>query len=650
MEAVYGSGIERHTGANRNTVLLKEMPPILNAQLVSKQFGAKPLFQNISLTVEEGSRIGLIGPNGAGKSTLLAILAGQVEPDSGELAVRKRARAAYVPQDSHFAAGLTIRQVLERALATAHVNESESEGREREGLIRELGGRAGFADLSVEAASLSGGWRKRLAITEALVSEPEVMLLDEPTNHLDLAGIVWLEALLNSSSFAAVTVSHDRYFLESTSSEIIELNRVYADGLLRVKGNFSRFLEEKQAYLESQNRQQESLRNRVRTEIEWLRRGPKARTTKSKARIDTANAMIGQLAEMNARTAVATAGIDFEASQRKTKRLVEFKGVACDVPESESPDEPGKLLPVRRLFSGLNFILTAGMKVGLVGPNGSGKTTLLRLLLGEIEPAEGSIRRADALRLVYFSQMRTLDEGQTLRRALAPEGDSVMYQGRLVHVASWAARFLFTSEQLNQPVRNLSGGERARVLIAKLMLEPADVLLLDEPTNDLDIPTLEILEDNLLDFPGALVLVTHDRYLLNRVSSTVLGLDGRGHIGRFADYAQWEDWLEEQDELAQSKTERRADGSSSAQRTGTRAQGSGAKKKLSYLEAREFAAIEKRVEASDARLAAAHERVEHPEIATNAAALQEALRELDAAQHENDALYTRWAELTEKSG
>ncbi|MGB9407274.1 MAG: ATP-binding cassette domain-containing protein, partial [Terracidiphilus sp.] len=468
--------------------------------------------------------------------------------------------------------------------------------------------------------------------------------------------IEWLEELLTSSSFAAVTVSHDRYFLESTSSEIIELNRVFADGLLRVKGNFSRFLEEKQAYLESQNRQQESLRNQVRTEIEWLRRGPKARTTKSKARIDTANAMIGQLAEMNARTAVASAGIDFEASQRKTKRLVEFKGVACDVPGGEAPSEPGKLLPGRRLFSGLNFILTAGMKVGLVGPNGSGKTTLLRLLLGEIDPAEGSIRRAEALRLVYFSQMRELDESLSLRRALAPEGDSVMYQGRLVHVASWAARFLFTGEQLNQPVRNLSGGERARVLIAKLMLEPADVLLLDEPTNDLDIPTLEILEENLLDFPGALALVTHDRYLLNRVSSTVLGLDGRGHTGRFADYAQWEDWLKEQDtveqeETAQSRTERKADGSSTVQRTGAEpAPGAGAKKKLSYLEAREFAAIEQRVEESDARLSAAQGRVEHPAIATNAAALQEALKELDAAQHENDTLYARWARLTEKAG
>ncbi len=216
------------------------MPPILNAQSVTKQFGANPLFRDISLTVDDGARIGLIGPNGAGKSTLLAVLAGQIEPDSGELAVRKRARAAYVPQDSRFAAGLSIRQVLESALAAAHVNETEREGR-----LRELAGRAGFTNLDVEAASLSGGWRKRLAITEALVLEPEVMLLDEPTNHLDLAGIEWLEELLTSSNFAAVTVSHDRYFLESTSSEIIELNRVYAEGLLRVKGTFSRFLEER---------------------------------------------------------------------------------------------------------------------------------------------------------------------------------------------------------------------------------------------------------------------------------------------------------------------------------------------------------------------------------------------------------------------
>jgi ATP-binding cassette subfamily F protein uup len=611
------------------------MPPILNAQSITKQFGATPLFQNISLTVEDGDRIGLIGPNGAGKSTLLALLAGHLAPDSGELAVRKRASAAYVPQDSRFASGLTVRQVLENALAAAHVIETEREGR-----LRELAGRAGFADFDTHAASLSGGWRKRLAIVEALIGSPDVLLLDEPTNHLDLAGIEWLEELLANASFAVVTVSHDRYFLESTSTQIIELNRIFAEGLLRVKGNFSRFLEEKQAYLESQSRQQESLRNRVRTEVEWLRRGPKARTTKSKARIDTANAMISQLAAMDARTSLNTAGIDFDATERKTKRLVEFEGVACAVPRN-CADQP------QLLFEGLDFALTAGMKVGLVGPNGSGKTTLLRLLRGEIQPAQGTIRRADALRLVYLSQMRDLEESLTLRRALAPEGDSINYQGRTIHVASWASRFLFTGEQLNQPVRNLSGGERARVLIAKLMLEPADVLLLDEPTNDLDLATLEILEDNLLEFPGALVLVTHDRYMLNRVSTIVLGLDGRGHIGRFADYAQWEDWVVEQEQAAQAPSPRIARQSASANASNS---ANTAKKKLSYLEAREFATIEQRVEASDQQLAAARASVEDPEIATDSAALQQALAEFDAAKLENDSLYARWAELTEKAG
>jgi len=609
------------------------MPPILNAQSVSKTFGATPLFRNISITVQDGDRIGLIGPNGAGKSTLLAVLASQIDPDSGELAVRKRARTAYVPQDSRFAPGLSVRQVLQQALASAQVPESERNGR-----LHEVTGRAGFASLDAEAAALSGGWRKRLAIAQALVSSPEVMLLDEPTNHLDLAGIEWLEGLVCNAPFATVTVSHDRYFLENTATEIIELNRIFADGLLRVKGNFSRFLEEKQAYLESQTRQQESLRNRVKTEIDWLRRGPKARTTKSKARIDTAKELIGQLGAIDARTTVNTASIDFAASQRKTKRLVEFEDVTCALPDG------------RQLFSGLNFILSAGIKVGLVGPNGSGKTTFLRLLRGELPPATGTVRRADALRLVYFSQMRELDENLTLRRALAPEGDSVSYQGRLVHVASWASRFLFTGEQLNQPVKNLSGGERARVLIAKLMLEPADVLLLDEPTNDLDIPTLEILEENLLDFPGALVLVTHDRYLLDRVANTVLGLDGLGHIGQFADCPQWEAWLQEQEQANQpsnlsDKSSRRPNGSEAA--AGTPVSG---KKKLSYLETREFATIEQRVEVSDSRLAAARDQVGHPSIASNATALQAALAELDAAQQENDTLYARWAELTEKAG
>ena len=602
------------------------MPPILNAQGLTKAFGATALFRDLSFTVSDGDRIGLIGPNGTGKSTLLKVLAGEEDADAGDVAVRKRARIGYVMQESSFVPGLTVRGVLEAALKLGGVAEAE-----REGKLRETGGRIGFPLLDAEAATLSGGWRKRLAIAEAVVSGPDVLLLDEPTNHLDLAGIEWLEELLNASDFACVFVSHDRYFLENVATEIVELNRVYADGLLRVAGTYSKFLEERQSYLEAQSRLQESLRNRVRTEVEWLRRGPKARATKAKARIDNAYALIDQLKEVSGRMQTASADIEFAATERQTKRLVELDNVRIE-------------LGGREIVQGLSFLITNGMRVGLVGPNGSGKTTLLRLLTGELEPSAGEIKKAASLRIVYFSQMRELEGDVTLRRALAPDSDSVIYQGRVIHVASYASKFLFTSEQLNQPVERLSGGERARILIARLMLEPADLLLLDEPTNDLDIATLEILEESLLEYSGAMVLVTHDRHMLDRVSTTVLGIDGKGGAASFADYSQWEQWFLEQGTTAAE--EKSAPKPAQSAGTATTA----GKKKLSYLEAREFAGIEERVEAADARLDAARTRVNDPEVAVDAAKLTEALTEMEAARAEVDALYARWAELTEKAG
>jgi len=625
------------------------MPPILNAQGLSKRFGAVPLFEEISFTVSDGDRIGLIGPNGAGKSTLLSVLAGEQEPDSGEVATRKRARIAYVLQESNFAPGLTVRQVLEAALIRTNVAEGEHEGR-----LRETGGRTGFPDLSAEAATLSGGWRKRLAIAEAVVTHPDVLLLDEPTNHLDLAGIAWLEELLNQAAFACVMVSHDRYFLENVATEIMELNRVYAGGLLRVKGSYSKFIEGRQAHLEAQSKLQAALKNRVKIEVEWLRRGPKARATKAKARIDNAQDLIGQLRDVNQRVQTATAGIDFSATERQTKRLVEFTDVALSF-GGATPGLGGEALGIgeppseKRIVEHLNFLITNGMRVGLVGPNGSGKTTLLRLLSGELEPTAGAIKRAAALKIVYFSQTRELEEGVTLRRVLAPDSDSVVYQGRVVHVASYATKFLFTSEQLNQPVERLSGGERARVLIAKLMLEPADLLLLDEPTNDLDISTLEILEESLLEYSGALVLVTHDRYMLDRVSTIVLGLDGLGNAETFADYSQWEQWQREQG--AANSDDRPSSATAIAIRTPGTSQPAGVgKKKLSYLEAREYATIEDRVEAAEERLNAARDLLDDPSMATNAVALTSALHELEQAQASADELYARWAELTEKAG
>ena len=560
------------------------MALLLNAQGISKTYGAVPLFRNVALNVSEGDRIGLVGPNGSGKSTLLQILAGRVNPDNGEVSRRKNTRLAYIAQESQFEEGQTIRAVIQRALSRSATPESEWQGREAETL-----GRVGFEDFDAEALTLSGGWRKRLSIAEALVSDPDILLLDEPTNHLDIAGIVWLEKLLQNASFASVVISHDRYFLENVAQDMAELSRIYPDGIFRAVGNYSAFLEKKGEFLAAQSKHQEALENRVKTEIAWLRRGPKARATKAKARIDNANELIGELSDLKTRTRSGSTDIEFTSSERKTKRLVEFENVGYRIGD-------------RPLFSNLNFVLTAGTRLGLVGPNGSGKTTLLRLLLGEVKPNEGSIRLADSLRVVYFDQNRPLDLDLTLRRALAPDSDSVVYQGRTIHVASWAARFLFPADQLNQPVSRLSGGERARVMIARLMLEPADLLLLDEPTNDLDIPTLEILEESLTEFAGALVLVTHDRYLLDRVSTLVLGLSGEGQVEAFADYSQWEKWQSEQ------KQQRAvlARGQKSQEQKPV------PKKKLSYMDSRDMETIERRVADAELELTSKRAALEKP--------------------------------------
>jgi ATP-binding cassette subfamily F protein uup len=607
------------------------LPPIINAQGLSKRYGTAPLFQSISFTVSEGDRIGLIGPNGSGKSTLLEILHGRVKPDSGNVAIRKGTRLGCVSQISEFAAGETAYSVIEAALKKSGVPEADIAFRTAEALSR-----AGFEDYEIPTATLSGGWKKRLAIAEALVQQPDILLLDEPTNHLDLAGIKWLETLLQNASFACVVVSHDRYFLENVADHMVELDRAYEDGFLRVNGNYSHFLEAKEQYLHAQGKRQEALENLVHTEIEWLRRGPKARATKSKSRIDKAHSMIGELADLNNRTRTATAKIDFSASNRQTKQLVGLDNVSYTIGG-------------RTVFKNVDFTLQAGMRVGLVGPNGSGKTTLLRLLRGDILPTAGTIQKADSLRIVYFDQNRQLDPDVSLRRALGPDSDSVIYQDRVIHVAAWAARFLFSGEDLNRPVGRLSGGERARVLIAQLMLQQADVLLLDEPTNDLDIPTLEILEESLLEYRGVLVLVTHDRYMLDRVSTIVLGLDGRGDAERFADYSQWDAWLRTQqakpsaDATAATTRKSRASAPPDTNRPGATT------KKLSHTENREFASIEKRIAKAEEDLLAKRAALEDPEISSDAPRLHAAYVEMESAQQAVDELYARWAELTQKT-
>jgi ATP-binding cassette subfamily F protein uup len=582
---------------------------------VSATFGVRPLFEDVSLSISDGDRLGLIGPNGSGKSTLLGILAGARPPDSGTVAARKLARLEYVAQEVTFDPEMSVRQVLDAAVPPDE---------DHEGSIAASLGQAGFENADLLTGSLSGGWKRRLAIARALVRRPDLLLLDEPTNHLDLEGILWLERLLKGASFASIVVSHDRYFLENVATEMAELARLYPGGLFRVKGNYSEFLARKEEFIGAQNRQQQTLANQVRREIEWLRRGAKARTTKSKARIDAAGRLMEELAEVSARQQSGTAQIDFTASGRRTKNLLETHGLE-------------KQLGGRKLVSHLNLLLRPGMRLGLVAANGSRKTTLLRMLNGEIDADAGTIERADGLRVVYFDQnRRQLDPQVTLRKALAPEGDSVIYRDRTIHVAGWASRFLFRPEQLETAVGRLSGGEQARVLIARLMLEPADLLLLDEPTNDLDIPTLEVLEESLLEFSGALVLVTHDRYLLDRVSTALLALDGEGGVGAFAEFSQWE-----QAQMARKKVKPAARAVAPAEPPAAPA-----KKRLSYLDSREWESMEEKILRAEEELERKKAAVQ--EASSDAARLHDCYREMLQAQEEVDRLYARWAELEAK--
>ena len=594
---------------------------------ISKSFGSRLLFENISLGISEGERLGLIGPNGAGKSTLLKILARQLEPDSGTVSMRRNTRVGYVPQQAEFPRSQTAAEVIEEAIdkAIADANAEHLDDLERSTRINQTLGRAGFTDGSVRTESLSGGWQRRLAIARELALQPDLLFLDEPTNHLDLEGILWLEKLLASAAFASVVVSHDRYFLDNVVNDMAEIDRVYPEGIFRVEGGYSHFLEKKEAFLLAQSSRQESLVNTVRREVEWLRRGAKARTGKSKARIDQAGRLMRELSELETRSVKGVAQIDFTATDRRTKRLISVEKIS-------------KELGGRTLFRDLSFTLTPGTRLGLLGPNGAGKTTLLRLLSEELAPDTGVIERAPLLRIVYFDQAREqLDRTQTLRQGLGGQGDHVIFQDRPVHVAGWAKRFLFDSGQLERPIASLSGGEQARVLIARLMLQPADVLLMDEPTNDLDIPTLEVLEDSLTEFPGAPVLVTHDRYLLDRVSTAVMGIDGQGGAQMFADYWQWE---QAQFTQKQPKPEKAAAGLKSVPAPG--------KKKLSYMEAREWEQMEERILEAETELEAIRAEMQSPDVVSDGPRLHACYEKLEPAEAAVQALYARWAELEGK--
>ncbi len=599
------------------------MSVLLSAQGLTRTFGPRPLFADIALDLRAGERVGLIGPNGSGKSTLLKLLAGLDTPDDGTVAPRRTTRLGYLAQEERFDSEHTVEEVLTDALSDEDVEEHERAT--RVSIVRT---KLGFAARDQKAGTLSGGWRKRLALARELVRQPDLLLLDEPTNHLDLEGILWLEELLRDAPFAYVVVSHDRYFLENVTNQIVELDRVYPQGFLRVDGNYSEFLGRREEFLAGQARQEVALANKVRREVEWLRRGAAARTGKSASRTQDAVKMIGDLRSLQSRTAQTNAAdIDFVATGRKSAKLIAVKGVT-------------KALGGRPLFADLSFTLTPGAKLGLLGPNGSGKSTLLKALARQLAPDAGSVEWADGLRVVTFDQdRRQLDRGMTLARALSPNADVVVYRERSYHITAWAKRFRFRVEQMELPVGDLSGGEQARVLIARLMLQPADVLLLDEPTNDLDIASLEVLEESLAEFPGALVLVTHDRSLLDRLCTELIGLDGDGGARMFASYMQW---IAAQREAREAKVKAAAPVAKAAKAPKDKG------RRLSYAEKQEWEAMEAQIMAAEQEVEARQQEVEAAGRDGDHARLQACCVGLQQAQEAVEKLYARWQELEAK--
>ena len=606
------------------------MCALLSCQGLAKAFGAQTLFSDITLVLGPGDKAGLIGPNGSGKSTLLKILCGLAQADQGTVFTQKMLRVSYVPQTDIFEEDAGSIDNLLHAVRILDLDEAEQFNR-----VHAMLSRAQFPDHHPPVRLLSGGWRKRLAVCRALVTRPDVLIMDEPTNHLDIEGILWLENLLNAtfpeSPAAVLMVSHDRRFLENTVNRVIELAQVYPEGSFQVRGTYSDFLEKKTEYLLQRQHLEERLANKVRRETEWLRRGPKARTTKARYRIDEAGRLQDELGNVRKKNrSLGRVQITFDGTGRKTKKLLTAEGLSKGFQGSQ-------------LFTDLNLTLTPGLRLGLLGRNGSGKSTLMQILAaagGEdgLKPDHGTIVMAENVRLVNFDQRREqLDTSVTLRRALAPEGDSINYQGSTLHVVTWAKRFLFRADQLETPVERLSGGEQARILIARLMLQPADILLLDEPTNDLDIPSLDVLEESLSEFPGALVLVTHDRFLLDRVCNVVLGFDGRGQTEYFADYDQWLAMMEQLERtVPQDKP------SPPAARKEPAKPKAG---KLSYMDQREYDQMETTILTVEARLAELEALMNAVETIADPIKLQRYWQEQQDLQAEAERLYDRWDEL-----
>jgi len=579
------------------------MSPLVSLVSISKSYTHEPVFSDLSVVVTDQEKLALIGPNGSGKSTLLKIIAGIESADDGQVVSRRGLKVAYVAQQENFLASDTVYEAAHKVLLE---NNCDDQARLAQALSV-----CGIISQDEKIAQLSGGWKKRLAIACALAQEPDLLLLDEPTNHLDIEAVAWLEKLLIETNVPWVAISHDRYFIEACADKVIEIHRRYPNGYLAVDGGYSDFIEAKAERLMQLQRAEASLKEKVRREVAWLRQGARARTTKAKYRVAKTHELVEQLQTLP--KSQGRADIEFSSSDKASKQLLKVEDISFSYDKNP-------------IISNLSLLLSAGKKISIVGANGSGKTTLLRVLLGELSVSKGKIQRAKNLVVAHFEQNRKgIDPTLTLRESLTDSGNSVVFQGRELHIHSWINKFGLRQDQLDTRVASLSGGEQARLVLARLMLVPADVLVFDEPTNDLDIDTLEVLEESLLGFEGGLILVTHDRYLIDRVSHEILGLAGEGTHIFCASYAQW---LESRSSSPKGK----------AISTTT-------KKVSSHQERKELSKIPEQIDRAEKKLSDLQEQLSKAQMSADAVQIQDLCEKLAKQQSEIDKLFSRWQEL-----
>jgi ABC transport system ATP-binding/permease protein len=645
---------------------------VLDLRGLRKSHGARPLFTGVDLSVLEGEKVGVIGRNGTGKTTLFRILAGEEGMDAGTLAIRRDLRIGYLPQDPYFQEGLTILETvaegrgplvqvlrgyeavtqaltgnpdpteLERLLARQSALSTQIDtlgGWDLQHRVEEVLTRLGVSGWDRKIENLSGGERRRVALARTLLSDPELLLLDEPTNHLDAETVLWLEETLFDFPGTALIITHDRYFLDRVVDRMVE---VTPEALLSFEGGYSDYLEariEREARLEVEEAKRVK---RIERELAWARRSPPARTGKQKARRARAHALAKEQRE---REGNRPRRVELEAAEapRLGRTILELEGVT-------------KAYDGRTVIHQLTDRLLSGERVGIVGPNGAGKSTLLRIIAGKEIPDSGTVRLGENTRLAWFDQERELDPELSVARAVSAT-DQVRIGDREMHLRAYLDRFLFPAHVHEQKVRALSGGERNRLLLARLFLESFNLLLLDEPTNDLDLDTLQVLEELLEEFGGCLLVVSHDRYFLDKMATSLLVFEAEGRVLRH--HGSWDHYLGRREALRAEAEAQRREGERKARdqraevaRTESR-EARGQAPRLSYKEQKELTELTRRIATLESGLAELEIRLSDPaalQAEAGGGALERLGREHTELRDALDEALIRWMELEERSG